>query len=90
MASDFRPARKAHLAFAGADLGKLLKVLQTRGVKITTDDSPPGTRRFQAQDPWGSRLEFRESNLLERPPRAGDLQLFSKFSSLLGGFEDPS
>jgi catechol 2,3-dioxygenase-like lactoylglutathione lyase family enzyme len=59
----FQPAKKAHPAFAVADLGKLRETLLGRGVKITEDDSLPGTRRFFAEDPWGNRLEFLECNL---------------------------
>jgi catechol 2,3-dioxygenase-like lactoylglutathione lyase family enzyme len=59
---DFLPAKKAHPAFAVADLDKLRALLQGRSVKITSDDSLPGTRRFYAEDPWGNRLEFLEYN----------------------------
>ncbi|MGB9464030.1 MAG: VOC family protein [Candidatus Acidiferrum sp.] len=59
--ADFRPAKKAHAAFAVADLEKLRKALLARGVKIIDDDSLPGTRRFFAEDPWGNRLEFLET-----------------------------
>jgi catechol 2,3-dioxygenase-like lactoylglutathione lyase family enzyme len=56
----FQPAKKAHPAFAVADLGKLRESLVAHGVKITEDDSLPGTDRFFAEDPWGNRLEFLE------------------------------
>jgi catechol 2,3-dioxygenase-like lactoylglutathione lyase family enzyme len=58
----FHPAKKAHPAFAVAELGKLRESLVAHGAKITEDDSLPGTRRFFAEDPWGNRLEFLESN----------------------------
>jgi catechol 2,3-dioxygenase-like lactoylglutathione lyase family enzyme len=58
----FQPAKKAHPAFAVAELGKLRESLVAHGVKITEDDSLPGTRRFFAEDPWGNRLEFLEAN----------------------------
>jgi catechol 2,3-dioxygenase-like lactoylglutathione lyase family enzyme len=58
--SDFRAAKKAHPAFAVSDLAKLRESFQTHGIKITDDDSLPGTRRFFAEDPWGNRLEFLE------------------------------
>jgi catechol 2,3-dioxygenase-like lactoylglutathione lyase family enzyme len=54
----FQPAKKAHPAFAVADLGKLRETLVGHSVKITEDDSLPGTHRFFAEDPWGNRLEF--------------------------------
>ena len=60
----FQPAKKAHPAFAVADLGELRETLLAHAVKITEDDSLPGTRRFFAEDPWGNRLEFLECNLL--------------------------
>jgi catechol 2,3-dioxygenase-like lactoylglutathione lyase family enzyme len=59
---DFRPAKKAHPAFAVSDLGKLRETLLALAVKITDDDSILGTRRFFAEDPWGNRLEFLETN----------------------------
>ena len=60
--SGFQPAKKAHPAFAVADLDKLRESLQTHQIKITEDDSLPGTRRFYAEDPWGNRLEFLEQS----------------------------
>jgi catechol 2,3-dioxygenase-like lactoylglutathione lyase family enzyme len=60
----FQPARKAHPAFAVADLGKLRESLLAHAVKITDDESIPGTRRFFAEDPWGNRLEFLEAKTL--------------------------
>ena len=56
--SDFRAAKKAHPAFAVTDLAKLRESLAGHGVKVTDDDSIPGTLRFFAEDPWGNRLEF--------------------------------
>jgi catechol 2,3-dioxygenase-like lactoylglutathione lyase family enzyme len=58
--SEFRAAKKAHPAFAVADLGGVRQRLQAHGIKITDDDSLPETRRFFAEDPWGNRLEFLE------------------------------
>jgi catechol 2,3-dioxygenase-like lactoylglutathione lyase family enzyme len=60
--STFQPAKKAHPAFAVANIGKLRESLVASGVKITEDDSLPGTHRFFAEDPWGNRLEFLEAN----------------------------
>jgi catechol 2,3-dioxygenase-like lactoylglutathione lyase family enzyme len=57
---DFRPAKKAHPAFAVADLDQLREDLQAHRIKITDDDSLPGIRRFFVEDPWGNRLEFLE------------------------------
>lgn len=58
---NFAPAKKAHPAFAVADLDELRKALAARGVAVIDDDAIPGTRRFYAEDPWGNRLEFVES-----------------------------
>jgi catechol 2,3-dioxygenase-like lactoylglutathione lyase family enzyme len=58
----FRPAKKAHPAFAATDLAKLRESLLAHAVKITDDDSLPDTRRFFAEDPWGNRLEFLEAS----------------------------
>ena len=55
---DFRPARKAHPAFAVADLRALRETLLVRGVAVIEDDNLPGTERFYSEDPWGNRLEF--------------------------------
>jgi len=61
--SDFRPARKAHPAFAVRDLEELRARLVSRGFKIVDDDSLPGARRFYSEDPWGNRLEFVERKM---------------------------
>jgi catechol 2,3-dioxygenase-like lactoylglutathione lyase family enzyme len=58
---EFRPAKKAHPAFAVADLDELRQALNARGIRTVNDDALPDTRRFYAEDPWGNRLEFVES-----------------------------
>jgi catechol 2,3-dioxygenase-like lactoylglutathione lyase family enzyme len=58
---DFRPAKKAHPAFATNSLDELRQALLARGIKITDDTSIPGVSRFHTEDPWGNRLEFLES-----------------------------
>jgi len=58
---DFRPAKKAHPAFAASNLAKLRESLIAHAVRTTDDSSLPGTRRFFAEDPWGNRLEFLEA-----------------------------
>ncbi|HTW24315.1 MAG TPA: VOC family protein [Candidatus Baltobacteraceae bacterium] len=57
--ANFRPAKKAHPAFAVADFDALRETLAARG-PVLNDESIPGTRRFYADDPWGNRLEFVE------------------------------
>lgn len=56
----FRPATKAHPAFAVNDIEALFAVLQGAGVSCLWDDAMGGIRRFHAKDPWGNRLEFTE------------------------------
>ena len=56
----FRPALKAHVAFATEDVGAVFSALQKAGVRCTWDESIPGVHRFHAKDPWGNRLEFSE------------------------------
>ncbi len=60
---DFRPAKKAHPAFAVADLNGLRERLVTHGIGVIDDENLPGTRRFYAHDPWGNRLEFVEDSV---------------------------
>jgi hypothetical protein len=58
---DCRPAKKAHPAFAVADLDGLRAAFVAQGIAVVDDPELPGTRRFYAEDPWGNRLEFIES-----------------------------
>jgi len=55
---DFRPARKAHPAFAVTDLDALKTKMTAAGVQIKIDPATSNTKRFHAQDPFGNRLEF--------------------------------
>lgn len=57
---DFRPAKKAHPAFAVRDLEELRAALTAQGIQVIDDNDLPGVRRFYAEDPWGNRLEFLE------------------------------
>jgi catechol 2,3-dioxygenase-like lactoylglutathione lyase family enzyme len=57
---NFRPATKAHPAFAVANVDAVFAALQKAGVRCAWDEAIGGIRRFYATDPWGSRLEFRE------------------------------
>jgi len=59
--TSFQPAKKAHPAFAVADLDALRESLVARAVKVTDDTSLLDLRRFFAEDPWGNRLEFLEA-----------------------------
>lgn len=55
---DFRPAKKAHVAFTASDIVALFARLSAAGIQCVWDDAVDGVRRFYANDPWGSRLEF--------------------------------
>jgi len=55
---DFRPARKAHPAFAVNDLDALAKRFVAAGVAVAYDDAIPGLKRFYVSDPVGNRIEF--------------------------------
>jgi len=56
---EFAPARKAHPAFAVADL----EALAARIGDVAWPDPAeiPGVRRFHCHDPFGNRLEFVEA-----------------------------
>ncbi|MGA9884002.1 MAG: VOC family protein [Candidatus Acidiferrales bacterium] len=58
---DFRPATKAHAAFAVADIDAVFATLQKASARCEWDDPLGNTRRFYATDPWGNRLEFTET-----------------------------
>ncbi|MFB3922852.1 MAG: VOC family protein [Terriglobia bacterium] len=56
----FRPATKAHPAFAVSDIEAIFATLEEHGVRCVWDEALGGLRRFYASDPWGNRLEFTE------------------------------
>lgn len=56
----FRPANKAHPAFAVGDIEKLFVILTAARIHCIWDEALGGVRRFYANDPWGNRLEFTE------------------------------
>lgn len=76
---DFRPARKAHPAFAVADLDILRRRLSEAGAEIVEDDSI-GVRRLYTADSFGSRIElvaagdagFTQRDALAADAAAGD------------------
>jgi hypothetical protein len=57
----FAPARKAHVALSVApgEIDALATRLSAVGVAIVWDEEL-SVRRFYAEDPWGSRIEFVE------------------------------
>jgi catechol 2,3-dioxygenase-like lactoylglutathione lyase family enzyme len=58
----FRPAEKAHPAFAVLNAEALFSTLAAAGVLCMWDQALEGVRRFYAHDPWGNRLEFIETH----------------------------
>jgi catechol 2,3-dioxygenase-like lactoylglutathione lyase family enzyme len=61
----YAPARKAHPSFVVSDLDDLASRLTGAGIAVSYDDLVPGTRRFETADPFGNRLEFRQSETHE-------------------------
>ena len=59
--ADFRPAKKAHVAFDVADLDALAARCQAAGYEPRPDNRVPGMRRFFVDDPFGNRLELVEA-----------------------------
>lgn len=57
---DFRPATKAHPAFATNNVENLFAHLKNSGVPCQWDTALAGLKRFYAHDPWGNRIEFTE------------------------------
>jgi catechol-2,3-dioxygenase len=55
---DFRPARKAHVAIAVADLEQLRRRLIEAGHEVQGDVPLAGRERFFSSDPFGNRVEF--------------------------------
>ena len=55
--ADFRPARKAHVAFLAADVAGLAEMARSQGYEAV-EDRADGTERVYICDPFGNRLEF--------------------------------
>ena len=60
--TDFRPARKAHLALLVTDLSMLQEKLQAWGYSLKEDEPLEGYRRIYVDDPFGNRIELMEPN----------------------------
>ena len=58
---DFRPARKAHIAFAVDDLSTLRASLMDAGYEVRDDVPIDGRSRFFTNDPFGNRIELIEA-----------------------------
>jgi catechol 2,3-dioxygenase-like lactoylglutathione lyase family enzyme len=61
--TDFRPAKKAHPAFAVENLDALRQALLQHNYPVIDDENLPGSQRFYSEDPWGNRLEFVERHI---------------------------
>ena len=56
--SDFRPARKAHVALLVSDLSVLAQRLRAAGYPPREDEPLEGYIRVYVDDPFGNRLEL--------------------------------
>jgi catechol 2,3-dioxygenase-like lactoylglutathione lyase family enzyme len=60
--ADFRPAKKAHVAFEVTDLDSAIVRCQGAGHEPRSDDNIHGLRRFFVDDSFGNRLELMEAS----------------------------
>ena len=58
--TDFRPARKAHIALLVADLAELETKLRSSGYMLKNDEPLEGYHRVYVDDPFGNRIELME------------------------------
>jgi catechol 2,3-dioxygenase-like lactoylglutathione lyase family enzyme len=58
--SEFRPARKAHLALLVVDLRVLVGRLKSAGHRVREDEPLEGYYRVYVDDPFGNRIELLE------------------------------
>jgi catechol 2,3-dioxygenase-like lactoylglutathione lyase family enzyme len=58
--TDFRPARKAHVALLVADLRDLQEKLRASGYVLKEDEPLEGYHRIYVDDPFGNRIELLE------------------------------
>ncbi len=56
--ADFKPTKKAHLAFRVKNYAALQEKLVAQGFTVTPDDMLKDVERFYTHDPFGNRLEF--------------------------------
>lgn len=54
---DFRPAKKAHVAFLASDIAALAEKAQSEGCEVVWDTAD-GIEQVYIYDPFGNRLEF--------------------------------
>ena len=55
---DFRPARRAHVAFVVSNLAEIAARLVEAGAPVDPVGAINGRARFNSADPFGNRLEF--------------------------------
>lgn len=60
--TDFRPARKAHVALLVGGLAALKETLRSSGCVIKDDEPLEGYRRIYVDDPFGNRIELMEAD----------------------------
>ena len=61
--TDFRPARKAHVALLVEDLPALCVKLRAADIAVKDDEPLQGFERIYVNDPFGNRLELMESDV---------------------------
>ena len=54
---DFRPAKKAHVAFLVSDVAELADLARSAGYEVVSDIAD-GSEQVYIYDPFGNRLEF--------------------------------
>jgi hypothetical protein len=87
---DFRPAKKAHPAFAVSDLNHLRQALLAHGVKIIDDTSLLNARRFFAEDPRGQPPRIPRIAALNWTPSTVAATLLVSNESIANGSGSPS
>jgi catechol 2,3-dioxygenase-like lactoylglutathione lyase family enzyme len=65
--ADFRPARKAHVAFIVNNLPDLEEQLTASGYTVREGRPLDGYRRIDVDDPFGNRIELMEPKALRGP-----------------------
>jgi len=58
--TDFRPARKAHVALLVSGLRELQEKLRASGFALKEDEPLAGFHRIYVDDPFGNRIELME------------------------------
>lgn len=60
---DFRPARKAHVAFRVDNVERLARRARASGFEVVEDAALAGRERVFVFDPFGNRLEFLDADV---------------------------